>query len=64
MDAKFVVADTCVIEVDRERYDELVAKEERLRTLEEAITRKSGFETIADIKKVFNLEKEVPKNED
>lgn len=64
MAVKCVVADTDVIEIDRERYDELIKKEERLRLMEEAITRKLGYETIADIKKAFNLEKEVPKNED
>ncbi len=53
-----------VIEIDRERYDELIKKEERLRLLEEAITRKDDFEYIKEIKKTFNLEKEVPKNED
>lgn len=52
-----------IYEVEPKRYDELIAKEERLRLLEEAITRKGEYESIADIKKIFNLEKEVTENE-
>ena len=63
MSVKCVVAETSIIEVDRERYDELVAKEERLRLLEDAITQKGDYESISDIKTMFNLKKEVKENE-
>lgn len=63
MGAKCVVADTDIIEIDRERYEELIAKEERLRMLEEAITNKDNYDNIKDIKTIFNLEKEVTENE-
>lgn len=65
MSVKSILSGGILVEVEPRRYDELVAKEERLRLLEEAITRKGDYDTIADIKKIFNLvEKEVPKNED
>lgn len=50
-----ILAGAATVEVDLLRYDELLAKEERLRMLESAIKRQSDYSTLLDIKKVFDL---------
>lgn len=54
---------TTIYEVEPKRYDELIAKEERLKLLEKAISQKRGYETVEDIKKIFNLKGSI-ENED
>lgn len=54
---------TTMFDVTESRYNELIAKEERLRLLENAITQKGDYDSISDIKTIFNLKKEVKENE-
>lgn len=63
MSVKCVVADTNIIEIDRDRYDELIVKENRLQLLEKAIANKDDIDNFKDIKTILNLEKEVTENE-
>ena len=66
MSIKCVVADTNVIEVDRERYDELIVKENELQLLKEAVAKlpDEWNTALQTVKKIFNIEKEVTENED
>ena len=64
MSVKPIMSGGILVEVEPRRYDELVRKEERLNLLENAIKQKDDFSNIEDIKTIFNLKKEVPKNED
>ena len=44
-----------VLDIPRWRYEELVGKEECLRMLTDAIRRQSEYDTLRDIKRVFDL---------
>ena len=64
MSTKSLFSGGTLVEIEPRRYDELVAKEERLRLLEKAIADKKNYDSISDIKTIFNLEKEDEKNEE
>lgn len=66
MGAKCVVADTNIIEIDRERYDELISKESQLHLLKRVVADlPDEYNTeLKAIKKIFCLGKEETKNED
>lgn len=55
-----------IYEVDPKRYDELIAKENELQLLKEAVaTLPDRYNTeLKTVKKIFNIEKEVTENED
>lgn len=44
-----------IVELKQPRYDELLAKEERLRILETAIAGMSGYGDIDTLKKIFGI---------
>lgn len=52
---KGILTGELLLEIERWRYEQLLAKEERLRLLEEAIKRQSEYDTLRDIKRVFDL---------
>lgn len=51
------------IKVKIERYEELVAKEEKLRLLEEALKAQSGYTDIDTVKRLFGLQEETNNDE-
>ena len=53
---KGILSGELLLEIERWRYDQLLAKEERLRLLEETIKRQSEYDTLRDIKKVFDFD--------
>lgn len=63
MSMKPIISGGVLFEIEPKRYEELVAKEERLRLLEEAITKRCGYSNIDELKDIFNLKKEVTENE-
>ena len=46
------------VEAEQKRYDELIAKEERLRMLENALRGYHGYPALYELKSVFGLDKE------
>lgn len=44
-----------IVELDGERYDELIAKEERLRIIETALSTVSGYSDVDTIKKMLGI---------
>lgn len=52
-----------VFEVTQSRYEELIAKEERLHLLEETVKKQPSFTDLTPIKEIFNLKEEVIKSE-
>ena len=44
--------------IDVERYDELVAKEERLRLLEAALREMDDYQIVKEVKAMFGIKKE------
>lgn len=52
---KVEIIELPAIEVEIQRYNELIAKEERLLIMENALAGMSGFSDIEPIKKIFNI---------
>lgn len=52
-----------VFEIPQSRYEELIAKEERLHLLEEAVKGHSSYSDLTPIKEIFNLKDEVKTSE-
>lgn len=44
-----------VIEVEHHRYDELIAKEERLRMLEKALSEADYWNSVSQIRAIFGI---------
>lgn len=55
MSTKPLLSGEILVEVSHRRYDELVAKEERLRLIEAVLRKKDNYENINDIKLIFDL---------
>lgn len=55
-DARVEIIPIPAVEISMERYSELIAKEERLKLLENAVKTQSDFACLAEIKKIFGLE--------
>ena len=51
------------ITIPQKRYDELVAKEERLRLLEESLRNKEKYSSVEDVKEIFGLNKKETEKE-
>lgn len=45
------------VEVDLERYEQLIQAEHKLSLLETALSQKEGYSNIDDIKEIFNIQK-------
>lgn len=62
MNTKPIVCGDNLIVIERNRYEELIAKEERLRLIEKVIKKSPYYTTVGNIKDVFDLNVEDNKN--
>ena len=52
-----------VIEITTQRYEQLIAKEKELQLLKNALAVSMGYTNISELKRIFNIEREVNNND-
>ena len=58
-----VAVEAPVIEITTKRYEQLIAKEKELQLLKNALAVSMGYTNISELKRIFNIEREVNNND-